>query len=73
MQQAQALEALLALVRNMCLNDSGVTTRNLCVKADLGVHLGTHTHTHTQNTHTHTHTHTQTHTCDLCVCVCVCV
>ena len=41
MQQAQALEALLALVRNMCLNDSGVTTRNLCVKAHLGVHLGT--------------------------------
>jgi hypothetical protein len=70
MQQAQALEALLALVRNMCLNDSGVTTRNLCVKADLGVHLGTLSLSRARaraQIHTHTHTH------HVCVSVCLCV
>ena len=38
--QAEALEALLAFLRNICRQDSGVTTRSLCVNTDLGVHLG---------------------------------
>jgi hypothetical protein len=72
MQQAQALEALLALVRNMCLNDSGVTTRNLCVKADLGVHLGTLSLS-LARARAQIHTHTHTHITFVCLCVCVCL